>query len=359
MDCKNQQQAFNDAMTNVQNTLKEELTQIALRMEQKTKELNDDFKNGNDLAKGVGATAGTIIGGLVGGEPGAVAGGTLGQQIGSFFTIEIGNKEYKISFDLPSIELTNQEWIFNVPSVTMKDTDIIFNLPTLVMKTVEGPQIPKTRCEMKTVCNWTPFGDVCYDVPQCTIYFEPSYYDVPSWEDRETRIVLGVPQVTNIEQKVVVGVPEIVMRPEEIIFNLPDIKITFIKDAGKELAEALSKIALSASEDSAEKQLKMKERMKFEVVEPAIKMFDCFRGQIIEQKDKTSENYDSEIKKLTDALFNLKSNNVPETDNDYISQKTELDSQILNRNLTILKFDEALKKFDEEKQKALNSFIGS
>jgi hypothetical protein len=359
MDCQNQQEAFNNAMTNVQNTLKEELLQIAKRTEQKTKELDDEFKNGNDLAKGVGATAGTIIGGIAGGGAGAVAGGALGEQIGSFFTIEIGNEEHKVTFDLPTIELKNQEWTFSIPSVTIKDSDIIFNLPTLVMKTVEGPQIPKQKCEMKTVCNWTPFGDVCYDVPQCTIYWEPSYYDVPTWEDRETRIVLGVPQVTNNEQKFVVGVPEVVMNREELIFNLPTIKITFIKDSGKELAESLAKIALAAAEDSAEKQLKMKERMKFEVIEPANNMFDCYRTQIIEQKNKVADNYDIEIKKLTDALFNLKANNVPETDNDYISQKTVLEAQIANRNLAVLKFDEALTKFDEEKQKAINSFIGS
>jgi hypothetical protein len=346
-------------MTNVQNALKEELVEIAKRTEQKTKELNDDFKNGNDLAKGVGATAGTVIGGIAGGGAGAIAGGGLGEQIGSFFTIEIGSQEHKVSFDLPSIVLKNQEWKFNIPSVTIKDSDIIFNLPTLVMKTVEGPQIPKQKCEMKTVCTWTPLGDVCYDVPQCTIYWEPSYYDVPTWEDRETRIVLGIPQVTNTEQNIIIGVPEVVMNREELIFELPTIKISFIKDAGKELADALKKIALAAAEDSAEKQLKMKERMKFEVIEPANNMFDCYRTQIIEQKDKIALNFDTEIKKLTDSLFNLKANNVPETDNDYVSQKTMLDSQIANRNLSILKFDEALTKFDEERQKAINSFIGS
>lgn len=359
MDCKIQQQAFNDAMASVQNRLKEELTQIALETEQKSKELNDDFKNENDLAKGVGAVAGTVIGGITGGAAGAVVGGSIGQQIGGFFTIEIGNIEYKVSFDLPVIELKNQEWIFKVPSVTVKDSDIIFDLPTLVMKRVEGPPIWKCKNEMKTVCHNTPFGDVCFDQPQVTCWWDPTYLDIPTWENRETRIVLGIPQVTNNEQKIVIGVPEVTMKTQEIIFNLPTIKITFIKDAGKQLADALTKIALAAAENSAEKQLNMKERIKLEVAEPANKMFDCYRVQIVEQRNKISGDYDLEIKKLTDSILILKSNGVPETDNDFISQKTELDAQIANRNITLLKFDEAIKMFDIEKQKALDSLIGS
>jgi len=354
MECQNQQQAFNDAMAKIQATLKEELIAIAKQTEEKTKELNDDFKNENDLAKGVGATAGTVIGGVFGGGAGAVAGGALGEQIGSFFTIEIGSQEHKVSFDLPEITTNNQEWIFNVPSVTMKDSDIIFDLPTLVMKTVEGPPIWKTKVEMGTVCTL----GVCYDVPQVIGWWDKTYIDIPTWENRETRIVLGVPQITNKEQKIVVSVPEVAMKTQELIFNLPTIKISFIKDAGKELASELGKIALAAHENSVEKQVNMKERMKLELMEPANNLFDCFRLKMIDEKSKFSSNYDIEIKKLSDSLFSLKANNVPETDNDYISQKAQLDAQIANRNVAVLKFDEAIRQFDEKRQESINKMIG-
>ncbi|MNL54586.1 hypothetical protein D3C87_1779270 [compost metagenome] len=87
-------------------------------------------------------------------------------------------------------------------------------------------------------------------------------------------------------------------------------------------------------------------------------MFDCYRIQIVEERTKFADNYDLEIKKLTDALFNLKANNVPETDNDYVNQKAQLDAQIANRNLALIKFDEAIQKFDNERQDAINKMIG-
>ncbi|MEN5234336.1 hypothetical protein [Sphingobacterium faecium] len=358
MDCQNQQNAFNEAMEKIQVQLKEELAEISKQTEQKTEELNDEFKNENDLAQGVGAVAGTVVGGVLGGPVGGLAGGQIGKQIGSFFTIEIGSQEHKISFDLPEIAVKNQDWIFNIPSVTMKNSDIIFDLPTLVMKTIDGPPIWKTKVEMKTVCHNIPFGKVCFDQPQVTGWWDKTYIDVPTWENRETRIVLGVPEITNNEQRIVIGVPEVTMKTKEIIFNLPTIKIMFIKDAGKELAGKLEKIALAAQEDAAEKEGNMKERMKLELTEPANAMFDCYRIQIVEERTKFADNYDLEIKKLTDALFNLKANNVPETDNDYVNQKAQLDAQIANRNLALIKFDEAIQKFDNERQDAINKMIG-
>lgn len=358
MDCQNQQNAFNEAMEKIQVQLKEELAEIARKTEERTEELNDEFKNENDLAQGVGAVAGTVIGGVLGGPVGGLAGGQIGRQIGSFFTIEIGTQQHKISFDLPEIDMKNQDWIFKVPSVTMKNTDIIFDLPTLVMKTVEGPPIWKTKVEMKTVCHKTPFGKVCFDQPQVVGWWDKTYIDVPTWENRETRIVLGVPEITNNEQRIVIGVPEVMMKTKEIVFNLPTIKIMFIKDAGRELAGELEKIALAAQEDAAEKQGNMKERMKLELAEPANAMFDCYRTQLSEERIKFADNYDVEIKKLSDALLILKANKVPETDNDYVSQKTQLDAQIANRNLALLKFDEAIQKFDNERQDAINKMIG-
>lgn len=359
MNCQIQQQTFQEAMSKIQKDLKEELALIAKRTEEKTEELDDEFKNDTDLAQGVGATAGTIIGGILGGSAGGIAGGTLGKQIGSFFAIEIGSQKHTVSFDLPEITVHNQEWIFNIPSVTLKDSDIIFHLPTLVMKRVEGPPIWRVKNEMKTVCSNLPFGGkICYDVPQVTGWWDPTYLDVPTWENRETRIVIGIPQITNNEQKMVLGIPEVTMKTKEIIFDLPTIKITFIKDAGKELAKELEKIALAAHEDAAEKQLNMRARMKMELIDPANAMFDCFRMQITEEKNKIAEDYDLEIKKLTDALFSLKANNVPETDNDYVQQKTQLDAQIANRNVALLQLEEALKKFEAERKKAMQQMIG-
>ena len=360
MDCQNLQQAFTDALTKVQEALKTELVQITKEAEEKTSKLNDDFKNGNDLAKGIGAASGTVIGGVFGGPGGAVAGGTLGKQIGSFFVIEFGTHQNKISFDLPSIQVNNQEWKFNLPSVTIKNSDIVFNLPTLVMQTVEGPPIWKTKVEMGTVCTPLPFGgEVCYDVPQVVGWWDKTYFDKPTWEDRQTTIVIGVPEITNVEQKIVLGVPEITMKTQELIFDLPTVKMTFIKDAGKQLSDSLMTIARETDENVAEKKLKMNGRIKAEVIDPANKMFDCFRSQISEQKDQLAQNFDPEIKKLTDAIFSLKANNVPETDNDYIAQKTQLDMQIANRNLSLSKFDEALNEFDTQRQKAINDLINS
>ena len=71
MACEDKQKAFNDKFGEVQAALKAELAAIATDTEEKAKQIADDFEADHGLAEGVGATAGTVIGGYVGGPAGA------------------------------------------------------------------------------------------------------------------------------------------------------------------------------------------------------------------------------------------------------------------------------------------------
>jgi hypothetical protein len=159
------------------------------------------------------------------------------------------------------------------------------------------------------------------------------------------------------EQKIVVGVPQIAMTRQEIKFNIPVITIRFIKDAGKRAANAAAEIALEAATASTQKKLAMKERIRTEVVGPATQMFDCFRTDIQIKRQSVAAMYDPEILKLTDALKKLIANGVPQTDDDYINQKSQLDKTIAQRDSATLSFDKALEKLDEEAKKAIDKLL--
>jgi len=74
MTCEVEQVAFQDAIRQAQEALKEELTALAASAEQSAKDLSDKFEANNSLAQGVGAAAGTAVGTALGGPTGGAAG---------------------------------------------------------------------------------------------------------------------------------------------------------------------------------------------------------------------------------------------------------------------------------------------
>ena len=108
----------------------------------------------------------------------------------------------------------------------------------------------------------------------------PSSLDVPTWEDREQRIVLGIPEVAMRTQRIVVGLPQVEMGRADISFNLPSITVRFVKDAGKATAAAVQALQSDAQSEFAVKQRQFKERMRLETVPLAIDMFECYKQQL-------------------------------------------------------------------------------
>lgn len=358
MSCEQKQQAFALAMQNVQETLENELAQIAADAEKKATEVSDEFEEGNDLAEGVGAVTGTVVGGVLGGVAGGAIGATVGKTIGSLFVLEISNQEEIIAMDVPQVTVVNEDFKFDLPAIVMKNSDIIFNMPTLVMKRVEGPPIPHSVTRMRTKCVGGGFlPKICTDVPEVTVTWEKTYLDVPTYESREQRIVIGVPEVEMREQRIVVGVPQVTMKRQEIKFNLPVITLRFVKDAGKRAAKAAEEIALEATTATTQKKLAMKERIRTEVVGPATQMFECYKNEIQSKRQSVTAMYEPEILKLTDAMKNLITNGVPQNDDDYIKQKELLDKVIAQRDVATSSFDKALSQLDEEAKKAIEKLL--
>lgn len=361
MNCQSKELEFNKALKSVQTDLENELAEIAKEAERESIELEQEFDQESDLANGVAITAGTAIGGALGGPVGATIGAATGKLIGSLFTLETSYSEERISLDVPTISMKSEEWKFNVPQITIKDNDIIFNVPTLVMKTVEGPKIPHSTTRMKTECVYIgikPFGKkVCTDVPQTTVTWEQTYLDIPTYEDREQRIVIGIPEITMKEQVVIIDIPEIKLEQRDIIFRIPSITIRFVKDAGKKLAEASASIASQAETASTQKRIAIKKRIVTEVIEPAKAMFECYKNGLIENRKKILSFYDPEIAKLTDALKALRSNNVPETDDDYIRQKNQLDNLITKRDESVGAIDKAIDDLNKSSEEAIEALL--
>ena len=358
MICDKEKNAFETKLSEVQRKYENEVKQISDETESDLKDLSDEFENSQDLGEGVGAVAGTVIGGAFG-PAGAAIGGTIGREIGKFFIVKINEEEVKAILDVPGIEMSEKEWFVDMPEVTIKDSDIIFHAPALVMKTVRGPDIPEFKTVMKTECVGSGIFRVCADVPQTTRTWKKTYYDKPTWEMREQRIVLGIPEITMKTQRMVVSVPEIKNYRQEFSFTLPVISIEFVTDASKDMSDKAKDISNETEKRLQSKKLGFKERVKSEIVGPATTMFDCYKDSIMKSKSSVADNYDPQIQIMVNSLNNLKANKVPEDDNDYIALKSTLDEMIASRDKQLAKFDEAIAKLDEACKKTIDNLINS
>lgn len=358
MACENEKVLFETKMAEVQKVLKSELDQVAGEAEQSTRDLSDKFKDDNNLAQGVGAVAGTVIGGVIGGAGGAVIGEVVGKAIGSLFVIELGQQLVEFSLDLPEFALRDEEFSLDLPEVTVKDNDIIFNLPTLVMKTVEGPPVPEVVVEMRLECIDLPFGGrICSDVPQTTVRWKPTFFDVPTFEDREQRIVIGIPEVTMKPQKIVVGVPQVTMKTQALSFTIPTVAIRFAEDAGKQIADEAKTIATDAASRISQKQAAFRERLRQELVGPAHGLFECHRGSLVATRDAVAKSFNDQLATISNSLVTLRSNNVPETDDDFVAVRKQFDDLVAKRDAQLAQFEAALSKLDEAMKKAIDQMV--
>ena len=358
MSCEIEQAAFQEAIRQAQETLKEELAALASSAEQSAKDLSDKFEAENSLAQGVGAAAGTAVGTAVGGPAGAPIGAAIGKVIGSLFTLEIREEIVSVKLDLPQVTVKDQEWFFDLPEVTMSNQDIIFNVPTMVMRTVPGPDIPEVVVEMVTECIGGGWSKVCFDVPQSTVRWKKSYYDQPFWEDREQRIVIGLPSITMRTQKIVVGVPEFSMKTQELSFTVPSITIRFVKDAGKALAAAAESLAKDVTSQVAQKQIALKDRLKAQLVPAAKPLFDCHRSGLLAQRDKVATFFNSQLDTIANSIITLTANGVPETDPKFVSARNQSAQLIAKRDEQLGQFDQGLAKLDDAFKDAIDKAVG-
>lgn len=359
MACEAEKTAFDDTLTRIQASLKDDLASVAKDTESKTKDLSDKFKDNNSLAQGIGATAGTVIGAVYGGPGGAAGGTVLGKAIGSLFVVEIREHTVKFSLDLPEITIKDADWSLDLPEITTKNTDIIFNAPTMILKTVEGPPIPETVIEMKTECvdlGW-PLGKVCIDVPQITIRWKKTYLDVPTWEDRQQRIVVGLPSIEMKAQKIIVGIPQVAMRTQEINFTVPVVIIQFAQDAGKQLADQAKAVANDAATLVAQKQTAFKDHMRQELVEPVHKMFGCHRSILLQKREEIATFFNAQLDIIANSIITMTSNRVPETDASFVSVKTRADELMKKRDEQLKPFDDACTTLDKVAQDAIDKFM--
>jgi ElaB/YqjD/DUF883 family membrane-anchored ribosome-binding protein len=365
MTCEDKAVAFKKAMQVVTDDFRKGLADTASNVEKKAAEIADRATDGSDLAQGIGGAAGTVIGGYVGGPAGAVFGATVGKAIGALFVIEFTEVIHTASMDIPQITVEDTEVRFDVPEINLQDNDIIFNLPTLVMKTVAGPDQPVPVCTTERQCVGyripSPFGDIkdekCTDVPVCKIEMRPTYFDTPTWEDREQRIVVGLPAITMHTQRFVLGLPEIAMKRTDIKFNLPSITVKFMQDAGKATASAVQALQSDTQSEFARKKLLFRERLRLETVPIAIEMFDCYKQQIRSGISQIASMFDPQISQVSDSLKQLRARGVPEADDDYQRVKAQIDKLIADRALSMSSLEDALSKLEKSATEAIDRLV--
>ena len=354
MACEDKKTAFDSAMAACVQELKDGLAGVARDAEAKANKVADEAEDGSDLAQGVGAVAGTVIGGTLGGPAGAAAGATVGKVIGALFTMKVEMHRAEFKLDLPSVTMKDQRWSFDAPEVTMKDKEMSFDLPVTRMERRRGPDVPRTVCRMET--REVGLG-IKIDVPVCYIEMEPTYLDVPVTVMEPQRIVIGLPEVAMKRHEIVVGVPEIRMQTQIFAFDVPRIVFELAQDAGKKAAEAAMQIATEAQVAAVTKEHSLREQMRFKLVGPCNEMFDCYRGQLTTERDRTVALFDPAIAQITSSIQAALSRGLPEGDVSIQSLRATLTRVTADRDKALAGIDEALKQLGEAAAKALDQFV--
>jgi ElaB/YqjD/DUF883 family membrane-anchored ribosome-binding protein len=366
MTCEDKSEKFKTVMESVISDFRNGLDATARSVEDKASKIADKTAQDNDLAQGIGATAGSAIGGLIGGAPGASVGATIGKAIGSMFVVEVTEVTHSASMDVPEINIVDQELIFDIPELEMRDTDIVFTIPTLVMKTVPGPQQPVPVCTTERRCVGyripNPFGsdwvdEKCFDVPVCKVEMRPTTLDVPTWENREQRIVIGMPAISLRSTRMVVGIPNISMVRKDFSFNIPSITVRFVKDVGASTAAAIQAIQSDAQSELAQKKVIFRERMRIETVPYAVEMFDCYKAQIRDSISNVTTMFDPQISQISESLKSLIGKGVPEDDDDYVDLKTKIDTLIFERASAIRGLQETLAQLEATSAEAIQRLV--
>ncbi|WP_313558529.1 glycine zipper domain-containing protein [Agrobacterium cavarae] len=321
---------------------------FAEETKQKTSELDNQLKDGNDIGEGIGAAAGASIGGVIGGAPGAIVGGTIGKAVGSLFEVEI--TEQRVSFDIivPEFGIEDQEWIFTMPQISMQNEDIIFDIPSVKMKTIEGP--PKPEFTIRWSSGFP-------SIPETVVTWTPTYIDVPEYTTVQHRIVVGIPQVTMVDEKIVIGVPTVKVTSQSITMDIPSITIKSKQDLSNSVAAAGKKIAEEAELVAEAKRQSLKTRMRVELLPRAQDMFLCHRGTLEGQRSSLDSRLSAQIEIATNTLITLKGQSVPETDDDYVKAKNTVDTLIEQRKVQLEKFDIALADLDRASKNAIEKML--
>ncbi|UVO54201.1 hypothetical protein [Sphingomonas sp. SUN039] len=358
MTCESEKSDFENKLSEVQTALNNELASIAISTEQRANEIANDFEADNDLAAGVGAVAGATVGGLLGGPTGVIVGGTIGRAIGSLFTLEITTYRQSVVLDVPQTSLTTRAFSFDLPVVSIHDADLSFDIPTTEMRRQEGPPIPHSRTRMVTHCVGPSWARVCTDLPEVTVEWEPTYIDVPVIVMRTQHIIFGVPSVSMERREIKVDIPEISMQPTSMSVDVPSITLRFIKDAGRRTAALAAALAQSAQQEAAQKQIAFQQRLRSEVAPFALKMFACYREQIMSGRSAAMSQFEPQIATLTAAITSMAGRSVPDSAPEFVAARAELEAAIKARDNGLIEFDNALAKLNVAAQQAMEQFLG-
>lgn len=129
---------------------------------------------------------------------------TIGAVIGVDFKVEW--KDQEISFDVPSITMTNTDISFDLPELTSSRQHIAFDIPAVRMVDKKVGQYPETVIDgFNITIRW---HDIIISVPETYMQRQDIYYDIPSITMKTQHFVVGMPSFTMQRVRWVIGLPQ-------------------------------------------------------------------------------------------------------------------------------------------------------
>ena len=252
-----------------------------------------------------------------------------------------------IQLHLPEVKLVDQKWILDLPQVTMKDQKIIFDIPGVRMVTRKVGEYPEFYCDTSTL------------IPQCTVRWSPIYADVPETFSQRQEIVLGLPEFRVDKTEMVVGVPEFSMRLQEIKLNLPQFTLKNVSVESEKAKAKAEALRVEGQQRSASAMKDFREFSKIELGGHVTDLFDCFRDQMLSQKNIALAQFEGAISGLESAIRQMAESKVPSDDATLVQANSQLVSVRNQRDQFVTDLQKRLEELDSQQKIAVEKMLAS
>ena len=269
------------------------------------------------------------------------------------FDIDVDMVEQSFKMHLPRVTTEPKTVKMHLPQSRGRDKEIKFHVPETVMVRKRVGSHPETTCKTK----YKRVGGIRVPYPHCTTVWKPAYAHVPEVRMKERRIVFTYPEITMKLTEFQIPLPKFSMELKEIKFHTPSITIRDIRVEAREAQERAENAEREFNADTEATLAEFRHDVATGIRGPHTDMFECYRNEILQQREQATKAFEGPLAMVSDAIKNLKNN---ETDEDR-NQITELEksrADLVKQQKQVEKdFANALKLLQEQQEKSLDDIV--
>ncbi|MEG3182140.1 hypothetical protein [Sphingomonas sp. LT1P40] len=252
----------------------------------------------------------------------------------AYFEFEVTWDETKIVFDLPEVEIVDQDWVLDLPQVTMVNQEMIFHTPSVRMTLQKVGQYPEFH--------------------GFTVVWKDILIEVPEFFMQEQRIVMGVPEFRVDRTEMTLGIPEFTMARQEIIMGLPQFKLI---EAHVNIQIEAQKLTENAQRETAGVKAEAVALAAADFAQAATALFSCLRTSLQNKRLETAALMEPAITMLESSISKFSSIDSDESRQMISDLSAKLDLARVKKAEADAKFDVQISTLLHQERATVEEFV--